>query len=288
MVALAALPVVVALLPFVVVGAGRRADSFGRQLGRPLQIESLGAGVLLAPHHVFGTRALLVVGERVAEPERRGRGRRRRAPGRRPGGRGRRRLDPVRPRPGRPARGSSATAPRPSSRSSPSARCSRPSSSSGSLLLVPLVGGVRGRAALVLTLLACALTAGWFPARYWELVREFDPLASWLVLLRGLDARRPPRGAHGRPGNTDRLDRARPPRRRIAGDERALEARAAGRRLEPDGQARPHPPDRELGCDADHGVVRARHPGVGDRSRPTGQDAARRTSARACACRARR
>ena len=31
---------------------------------------------------------------------------------------------------------------------------------------------------------ACALTAVWFPARYWVLVREFDPLASWLVLGR--------------------------------------------------------------------------------------------------------
>ena len=30
-------------------------DSFGRQLGRPLQIESLGAGVLLALHQAFGT-----------------------------------------------------------------------------------------------------------------------------------------------------------------------------------------------------------------------------------------
>ena len=39
---------------------------------------------------------------------------------------------------------------------------------------------------LWLTVLACALTAAWFPARYWDLVREFDPLASWLVLLRGL------------------------------------------------------------------------------------------------------
>ena len=36
------------------------------------------------------------------------------------------------------------------------------------------------------TALACALTALWFPARYWDLVREFDPLASWLVLARGL------------------------------------------------------------------------------------------------------
>ena len=42
------------------------------------------------------------------------------------------------------------------------------------------------RSSAWLTVLACALTAVWFPARYWELVREFDPLASWLVLVRGL------------------------------------------------------------------------------------------------------
>jgi len=54
------------------------------------------------------------------------------------------------------------------------------------LLLVPLVGGPRRRSALLLTVAACALTAVWFPARYWDLVFEFDPLASWLVLLRGL------------------------------------------------------------------------------------------------------
>ena len=54
------------------------------------------------------------------------------------------------------------------------------------VLLVPLVGGPRSRSALWLTVLACALTAIWFPARYWELVKEFDPFASWLVLFRGL------------------------------------------------------------------------------------------------------
>ena len=53
------------------------------------------------------------------------------------------------------------------------------------LFLVPLVGGARSRVALWLLALACLLTALWFPARYWELVREFDPLASWLVLARG-------------------------------------------------------------------------------------------------------
>jgi hypothetical protein len=54
------------------------------------------------------------------------------------------------------------------------------------VLLVPLVVGVRGRGAMWLTVLACALTAAWFPAGYWDLVREFDPLSSWLVLFRGV------------------------------------------------------------------------------------------------------
>ena len=30
------------------------------------------------------------------------------------------------------------------------------------------------------------LTQLWFPFRYWDLVREFDPFASWLVLVRDL------------------------------------------------------------------------------------------------------
>jgi hypothetical protein len=54
------------------------------------------------------------------------------------------------------------------------------------LFLVPLLTG-RGRT-LALSLLAgaCVLTGIWFPGRYWAMVREFDPLASWLVLPRGL------------------------------------------------------------------------------------------------------
>lgn len=40
------------LLPFVAIAPGGLADSLGRQLGRPLQIESLGAAVLLAAHQV--------------------------------------------------------------------------------------------------------------------------------------------------------------------------------------------------------------------------------------------
>jgi hypothetical protein len=54
------------------------------------------------------------------------------------------------------------------------------------LFLVPLVGGVRGRLAAGLYGTAALLTAAWFPARYWSLVRELEPLASWLVTVRGL------------------------------------------------------------------------------------------------------
>lgn len=54
------------------------------------------------------------------------------------------------------------------------------------LFLVPLVGGVRGRIAAGLYGAVAVLTAAWFPARYWSLVRELEPLASWLVAARGL------------------------------------------------------------------------------------------------------
>ena len=137
---------------------------------------------------------------------------------------------------------------------------------------------------------ACALTALWFPARYWELVKEFDPLASWLVLARGatLVALCSPVLDCGRPGNPHRLDRARPPRRRVARDERALEPHAARRRLEAHRHPRPHAADRELALDADHRVVRPGHPDVGDRRRARRAARARRRSGRGCASRSRR
>jgi hypothetical protein len=54
------------------------------------------------------------------------------------------------------------------------------------LFLLPLVSGLRLRVAGALYLAACLLTELWFPARYWELVKEFDALSSWLVLARDL------------------------------------------------------------------------------------------------------
>ena len=36
------------------------------------------------------------------------------------------------------------------------------------------------------TAVAGVLTATWFPARYWALVKTFDPLATWALLARNL------------------------------------------------------------------------------------------------------
>jgi Glycosyltransferase family 87 len=55
--------------------------------------------------------------------------------------------------------------------------------------LLPLVGLLvwrRAWPALGLVVAACALTRLWFPDRYWRLVLQFDELASWLVLVRDL------------------------------------------------------------------------------------------------------
>src|SRR5207253_6346129 len=45
---------VAVFLPFVILAPGGVWHSVSVQLGRPLQVESLGAALLLAAHHVFG------------------------------------------------------------------------------------------------------------------------------------------------------------------------------------------------------------------------------------------
>jgi uncharacterized membrane protein len=52
--------------------------------------------------------------------------------------------------------------------------------------LVPLVRGRRGLAASALLGLALLLTQLWFPSRYFKLALTFDPASSWLVLARDL------------------------------------------------------------------------------------------------------
>jgi len=184
-VGLAALPPLLAYLPFAVLAPDGVLDSIGRQLGRPLQIESFGSGVLLALHHAFGlslgwasgsgsqnltgtgpdvVAGLQAIGQVVAvalvwASFARG---------------------PATPE--RLVRHAAAAVVAFVALS----KVLSPQFLVWLVLLVPLVGGPRSRAALWLAVLACALTAAWFPVRYWELVREFDPLASWLVLARGM------------------------------------------------------------------------------------------------------
>ncbi len=54
------------------------------------------------------------------------------------------------------------------------------------LPLVPLIRGRRGLLAGGVFAAALVLTQFWFPFRYWELALEFDAAASWLVLARDL------------------------------------------------------------------------------------------------------
>ena len=177
-------PVLVVYLPFLVAAPDGVLDSIGRQLGRPLQIESLGAGMLLAVHHAVGTSLgwasgsgsqnltgtgadTLAVLQGIAQVAAvvlvwvsfwRG---------------------PASPE--RLVRHAAAAVVAFVALS----KVLSPQFLVWLVLLVPLVVAARGRAPLWLMTAACAVTAVWFPARYWELVKEFDPLASWLVLVRG-------------------------------------------------------------------------------------------------------
>jgi Glycosyltransferase family 87 len=173
------------VIPFAVISPGGVWDGFWQQAGRPLQIESLGSGLLLAAHHVFGLdltmesshgsqnlagdaadalavvstvlQAALLVALWVWY-----------------------------------ARG-------PATRdrllvASAAAVCAfvafgKVLSPQFLIWLVPLVPLVRGRRGLVASAVLAAalvLTQLWFPYRYWDLALEFDTSASWLVLARDL------------------------------------------------------------------------------------------------------
>jgi Glycosyltransferase family 87 len=173
------------VLPFALISPGGMWDAFWQQGGRPLQIESLGAGLLLAAHHLFGLDLTMESSH------------------------GSQNLDG-----GAPdalavistlvqaallialwvwyARG-------PATRERFLAACAAAVCAFvafGKVLspqfliwlvpLVPLVWGRRGLVASGVLAAALVLTQLWFPYRYWELALEFDEPASWLVLVRDL------------------------------------------------------------------------------------------------------
>ena len=211
--AFAAAPAALAYLPFVILAPEGVADSIGRQLGRPLQIESLGAGVLLALHHAAGTSLGWASGS------------------------GSQNLTGTAADSLAVVLGLAqvavvaavwvAFAHGPATTERIVRHCAAsvvafvalskvlsPQFLVWLLLLVPLIAGAQRVAALALLALACVATAVWFPARYWELVKEFDPLSSWVVLVRGMVARRTVRSAHvaGQGIRTGSIALARPER----------------------------------------------------------------------------
>lgn len=168
-------------VPFLAIAPHGVVASVGRQLGRPLQIESLGAGLLLAAHQALGlgitmrsgsgsqnlvgtlpdalavVQSILQAAGLVFVWTRFARG-------------------PAEPE--RLARHSAAAV-------VAFVALGKVLSPQFLIWIVPLVALVRGRAAMLLAA-ALVVTQLWFPFRYWDLVREFDPLASWLVLVRDL------------------------------------------------------------------------------------------------------
>jgi hypothetical protein len=174
--------VALVFLPFVALAPDGVAYSLGRQLGRPLQIESLGSSFFLAAHHLLGLELVMRSGH------------------------GSQNLDGVGPA----AAGLLLSAVqlavlvwiwlrRPASAEELvrwSAAALVAFVALGKVLspqfliwlapLVPLVAGRRGLYGSALLAVALVLTQLWFPYRYWELALEFDGLASALVLARDL------------------------------------------------------------------------------------------------------
>ena len=181
----AAAVVVLFVVPFLALSPHGVWESSLRQTTRPLQIETLGGGLLLAVHHVFGTHLTVVTSHGSQNFS---------------GGA----ADAL------AAIDSAievlvlfatwvwfARGPADAGRlfrASAAAVCAfivfgKVLSPQYLIWLVPLVALVRGRRGLwAAGLLAgcCVLTQIWFPYRYWRLVLHFDAAASWLVLARDL------------------------------------------------------------------------------------------------------
>ena len=174
--------VVLVFLPFLILAPGGVAHSFGRQLSRPLQIESLGASFYLVAHHLAGVDFDVRSGH------------------------GSQNLDGhwtsnvavlltflqvgvliwiwLR-RPGTAeelVRWSAAAL----VAFIALGKVLSPQFLIWLLPAVVLVGGLRGLKASVLLAAALVLTQLWFPSRYWDLARELELVPSALVFVRDL------------------------------------------------------------------------------------------------------
>jgi hypothetical protein len=177
--------VAVVFAPFVVVAPGGVWDSLWNQASRPLQIESLGAGVLLVAHHVSGTGVTMETSH------------------------GSQNLAGTAPevlavlQTALQAGALLATwilfARGPATRERllyASAAALVAFIALGKVLspqfliwlipVIPLVAGRRGLIASALLAAALVATQLWFPYRYWDLALQFGALESWLVLVRDL------------------------------------------------------------------------------------------------------
>ncbi len=174
--------VVLAYLPFAILGLDGVLYSLGRQLGRPLQIESLGSALFLALHQLtglglemrsgHGSQNLAGTGPAIVSAL----------------------LTLVqlgvliwiwlrRPRDGEELIRWSAAA---LVAFVALGKVLSPQFLLWLIPVVPLVGGRRGVRATGTLAVALVLTQLWFPSRYWDLVRDFAAVPSWLVVARDL------------------------------------------------------------------------------------------------------
>jgi len=175
----------VAFVPFLVIAPHGVAHSVGTQAARPLQIESLGAALLLVGHNVFGfgltmdsshgsqnlagtapdalavTLSVLQVAALIATWILFGRG---------PATRERLLVASAAALVAFVALG----------------KVLSPQFLIWLIPVVPLVQGRRGLNASLLLAAALVVTQFWFPYRYWDLALHFGALESWLVLVRDL------------------------------------------------------------------------------------------------------
>ncbi|HSX21587.1 MAG TPA: glycosyltransferase 87 family protein [Gaiellaceae bacterium] len=166
-------------IPFAAIAPGGLGHSFGVQLHRPLQIESLGAATLIALHHVAGIGLILRTDHGSQNIESAGAGT----------------LSVLTTvvafavlcaiwflfarGPAEPERLATAAA----ASVATFMAFGKVFSPQFMIWLIPLVPLVRSRVAPVLLATALVLTQRWFPAHYWALTR-YAPLESWTLFAR--------------------------------------------------------------------------------------------------------